>query len=80
MEAKRETVPKTCEEIHSFDHSKTSGTYRIDPDGPLIGDDPITVYCNMETGRTCHVELRLWASNNIKINELRVNCDISRNS
>jgi len=52
LEAKRETVPKTCEEIHNLDHSKPSGTYRIDPDGPLIGDDPITVYCNMETGST----------------------------
>ena len=73
-------MPKTCEEIHNLDHSKPSGTYRIDPDGPLIGDDPITVYCNMETGGAFNVELRKSASNNIKINELRVNRVISRHS
>ena len=31
---------------------KTSGTYTIDPDGPMVGAPAIEVYCNFQTGTT----------------------------
>ena len=48
----RNTVgdPKTCLEALTTDPSLESGIFRIDPDGPGRGDDPIYVYCNMSTG------------------------------
>lgn len=42
----------TCEEIRAFDPSKQSGIYTIDPDGFDKGEDPITVNCVMENGKT----------------------------
>ena len=39
----------TCDAIWSLDNSAPSGDYRVDPDGPLVGDDPITVHCDMVT-------------------------------
>jgi hypothetical protein len=42
----------TCDEIRAFDPSVSSGIYRIDPDGPNLGDDPISVYCDMAAGST----------------------------
>jgi Fibrillar collagen C-terminal domain len=41
---------RSCDEIRLFDPTKPSGRYRIDPDGPLVGDDPMTVHCDMDTG------------------------------
>ena len=43
---------QSCEEMRTFDPSLSSGIYRIDPDGPNIGDDPISVYCDMAAGST----------------------------
>ena len=43
---------RNCEEIRLFQPSKPSGIYRIDPDGPLVGEEPISAYCNMTSGST----------------------------
>ena len=43
-------MPRSCAEALSIDPSLQTGVYKIDPDGTIIGDDPIEVYCNMETG------------------------------
>jgi predicted nuclease with TOPRIM domain len=44
-------VLRTCEEIRRSDPTRKSGTYLIDPDGDAFGDPPVTVYCNMTTGK-----------------------------
>jgi hypothetical protein len=43
-------IPRSCAEALSIDPSLPTGVYKIDPDGMIIGDSPIDVYCNMETG------------------------------
>ena len=43
-------VVRTCEEMARFGVDK-SGFYLVDPDGPLIGEDPISVYCDFENGK-----------------------------
>ena len=45
------SIPRTCDELRSYDPSKASGLDMVDPDGPF-GDDPIPVFCNMTTGAT----------------------------
>ena len=45
------SIPRTCDELRSYDPSKASGPDLVDPDGPF-GDDPIPVFCNMSTGAT----------------------------
>jgi uncharacterized coiled-coil protein SlyX len=44
-------VFRTCEEIRRSDPTSPSGKYLIDPNGNMFGDPPITVYCNMTTGK-----------------------------
>jgi hypothetical protein len=44
-------MPRTCREAHQADPSLTSGMYWIDPDGQAVGDDPIYVYCDMNSGK-----------------------------
>jgi len=34
------------------DPALSTGDYYVDPDGANIGDDPISVYCEMKTGAT----------------------------
>ena len=41
---------RTCHETRLSDLTLGSGMYWIDPDGQGMGDDPIYVYCDMETG------------------------------
>ena len=43
-------ILRSCDEIRLFDPTAQSGRHRIDPDGPLVGDDPIIVHCDMATG------------------------------
>merc|ERR1711892_443611 len=38
-------VVRTCEEMYNFGISQ-SNHYFIDPDGPLVGQEPIQVFCN----------------------------------
>jgi hypothetical protein len=45
----RNTYPRSCYEI-AADPTKPSGNYMIDPDGQDVGEDPITVICNMAVG------------------------------
>ena len=40
------TEPRTCQDLKKLGVEK-SGLYQIDPDGPGIGDAPITVECEM---------------------------------
>jgi hypothetical protein len=47
----RSAMPRTCREAHQADPSLTSGMYWIDPDGQAVGDDPIYVYCDMNSGK-----------------------------
>merc|ERR1712198_190403 len=42
---------RSCDELASYGIT-ASGTYQIDPDGELIGDAPIEVYCNFTDGST----------------------------
>ena len=44
-------VFRTCEEIRRSEPTSLSGTYVIDPAGDKFGDPPVTVYCNMTTGK-----------------------------
>jgi hypothetical protein len=44
-------TPRTCHEIHDADPSLTSGMYWIDPDGQGVGEAPISVFCDMSTGK-----------------------------
>jgi len=43
------TTLRSCYEYSMFGIS-TSGTYAIDPDGPLMGDEPFEVFCRFENG------------------------------
>ena len=43
---------KSCDEHRLFRPADRCGTYRIDPDGVGVGEEPITVLCNMTTGTT----------------------------
>ena len=45
-------MPRTCQEAHSIDPTLQSGNYLIDPDGANVGDEPISVYCDMTTGKS----------------------------
>ena len=42
-------VVRTCDEMAVYGINK-SGFYVVDPDGPLIGEKPITVYCEFIDG------------------------------
>ncbi|CAG0904343.1 unnamed protein product [Darwinula stevensoni] len=41
-------APRTCQTFADLGVQRT-GTYFVDPDGPLLGDPPIKVRCDMET-------------------------------
>ncbi|CAG0904944.1 unnamed protein product [Darwinula stevensoni] len=43
-------TPRTCQTLADLGVTRT-GEYFVDPDGALIGDAPIKVLCDMETGR-----------------------------
>ncbi|CAG0904618.1 unnamed protein product [Darwinula stevensoni] len=43
-------TPRTCQTLADLGVTRT-GEYLVDPDGALIGDAPIKVLCDMETGR-----------------------------
>ncbi|XP_045033516.1 uncharacterized protein LOC116928447 [Daphnia magna] len=45
-------LPRTCLTARVANPLLTSGLYWIDPDGPAFGEEPIRVYCNMNTGWT----------------------------
>lgn len=45
------TTLRSCSEYAKFG-LKRSGMYMIDPDGPLIGQEPFQVVCNFATGAT----------------------------
>lgn len=40
---------RTCEEMKEYGVDE-SGFYLVDPDGPLIGQEPIMVYCDFQPG------------------------------
>ena len=42
---------RSCDEYAAFGLA-TSGYYLIDPDGPLVGEQPIQVLCNFTSGAT----------------------------
>lgn len=44
-------MARTCAELRAADPSVSSGLHLIDPDGQGVGDSPISVYCNMTTGK-----------------------------
>ena len=70
-------IPRTCQELCAANPSLASGMQWIDPDGQGIGDDPISVYCDMSTGklrRHFHsfiLKIKLKSSNRIDINFTR---------
>ena len=41
---------KSCEEIRSYDPTKPSGFYLVDPDGIANGDPTVQVFCDMTVG------------------------------
>jgi hypothetical protein len=47
---KSAAMPRTCREAHLSNPALASGMYWIDPDGQGVGDDPISVYCDMASG------------------------------
>ena len=46
-------IPRSCSEILFSDPSAKSGNYYVDPDGTDVGDDPISVYCDMINSGLC---------------------------
>jgi hypothetical protein len=46
----RSAMPRTCREAHLADPSLPSAMYWIDPDGQAVGDAPIYVDCDMDSG------------------------------
>jgi len=44
-------LPRSCSEALTSNPSMESGIYDIDPDGSNVGDDPISVYCDVTTGK-----------------------------
>ena len=46
---------RSCAEARAMDPALPSGDYYVDPDGVNIGDDPISVYCDMSTGIKLHI-------------------------
>jgi len=44
-------IRRSCYEYSTYGLT-TSGIYQIDPDGELIGSEPINVYCNLTDGST----------------------------
>jgi hypothetical protein len=49
---KSAAMPRTCRETRLSNPALVSGMYWIDPDGQGVGDDPISVYCDMTSGKT----------------------------
>jgi hypothetical protein len=47
---KSAAMPRTCRETRLSNPVLASGMYWIDPDGQGVGDDPISVYCDMASG------------------------------
>ena len=47
---KSNVMPRSCAEARSSNPTLKSGDYYVDPDGTNIGDDPISVFCDMATG------------------------------
>ena len=43
-----------------------SGNYFIDPDGPFAGDYPISVYCDLNSGKTFTEKITSVFSKNIR--------------
>jgi len=48
---KSAAIPRTCREVRISNPALASGMYWIDPDGQGVGDDPISVYCEMTSGK-----------------------------
>jgi hypothetical protein len=48
---KSAAIPRTCREARLSNPALTSGMYWIDPDGQGVGDDPISVFCDMISGK-----------------------------
>lgn len=48
---KSAAIPRTCREVRISNPALASGMYWIDPDGQGVGDDPISVYCDMTSGK-----------------------------
>ena len=44
-------LAKTCDDLARCGLTE-SGRYELDPDGPMIGKEPISVYCNFATNST----------------------------
>ena len=49
-------ILRTCHELEQ-NGAQTSGMYLIDPDGEMIGDDPINVYCDFKDGENAITEV-----------------------
>ena len=43
-------IGRSCAEARAMNPALPSGHYYVDPDAVNIGDDPISVYCDMITG------------------------------
>ena len=43
-------APRTCHDLKMLNVTM-SGNYFIDPDGPFAGDYPISVYCDLNSGK-----------------------------
>jgi hypothetical protein len=50
-------IPRTCREARLSNPALTSDIYWIDPDGQGVGDDPISVYCDMVSGKKKYIFL-----------------------
>ena len=48
---KSAAIPRTCREARLSNPALTSGMYWIDPDGQGVGDEPISVFCDMISGK-----------------------------
>jgi hypothetical protein len=66
---KSAAMPRTCRETRLSNPALASGMYWIDPDGQGVGDDPISVYCDMTSGKTVH-----YLINDDYCNNTRLNC------
>jgi hypothetical protein len=65
---KSAAMPRTCRETRLSNPALASGMYWIDPDGQGVGDDPISVYCDMNSGKTFHYLINDYYCNNTRLN------------
>ena len=67
--SKSYSMPRSCAEARSADPTLQSGNYYVDPDGTNVGDDPIYVYCDMQTGNIQSIQRTFSAADDESLSQ-----------